>query len=144
MKQIQKILFFSILLHSFLSAKTILILAGTSELGKHVIHSLSKDGFNIIVAARNTKKFQTLKEEIHKKYPSQDIEFIEMDYENVKKFKTDILKKNILSGVVLIPPRPAFDTPKGLKNGQRMGKSIPVRVHKTTRSPAKSLTVFSK
>lgn len=101
--------------YSTVSAKTVLVYAGTGEIGQFVVRALCRDGYDVIIAARSKDKFQKLKEGVQRHYPTSKISYIGMDYTNVDGFDVSSLTKVGLSGVVLIPPRPIFKSPKGMK-----------------------------
>ncbi len=69
-----------------LSAKTVLLLAGTSELGVHIANLLCQEGCDLVIAARNKAKFQQLNSKLRKSYKRAKISYVYMDYADIEKF----------------------------------------------------------
>ncbi len=93
--------------------KTVIITGANSGLGYWTAFYLAKNGANIIMACRNTKKAEVAKEQITSKLPSAQVQLSALDLSNLdsikrfaEEFQTSNDKLNILvnnAGVMALP-----------------------------------------
>ncbi len=79
-----------------LQGKIIIITGATSGLGKEATKILAQKNATVIMAVRNTKKAETVVQEMRKQQPSAQMEILEMDLsslESVKSFAKSVLSK---------------------------------------------------
>ena len=91
------------------SAKTILVTSSTGALGGAIAKDLATKGYNLILAGRDESKLNALKNLLAKRVK---VEVIKIDYSDLVTIKlaADSLKDKSIDGIILIPPRPAFDS----------------------------------
>lgn len=118
MRAIYRGIVFIIVMQVKVVAETVMVLAGTSELGQYIVEALCRDGYDVMVAARDEGKFKALELQWKQKYPARAVSYLAMDYTRVEAFDVSSLEKVSLVGVVVIPPRPVFNTPKGMKSAE--------------------------
>lgn len=78
-----------------LKDKVIIVTGATSGLGKEATKILSQKNATVIMAVRNTKKAETVENEIKQKQPNARIDIREMDlssFESVKRFAEGVTK----------------------------------------------------
>ncbi len=103
------------------SAKTILVFAGTGELGSAISTFLCEKDYDIIIGARNPDKAQQLITQLNSKYPSRKISYMRMDYTAPANADYESLTGKKLDGIVVIPPRPTFTTTGGIPTQEEWG-----------------------
>ncbi len=91
--------------------QTILVTSSTGALGSVIAKTLADKGYNLILAGRDTEKLNKLKASLPSKIK---IDIIQFDYNDLKQIKlaVDGLKDQSIDGMVVIPPRPYFNTKK--------------------------------
>jgi 3-oxoacyl-[acyl-carrier protein] reductase len=97
-----------------LSAKAVLILAATGELGSCISDFLCKQGYDLFLGVRDLEKGNKFLEELKGKYPARKMEVFQMNYLTPSSVQLETLKGVKLDGVVVIPPRPLFVTSAGI------------------------------
>lgn len=99
----------SLWLHT-LSAKTVLVLAATGELGSSISDFLCEQGYDLFLGFRDVGKANKLLDDLKTKYPARKIHLIQINYLTPTTINWETLNGIKLEGVVIIPPRPLFLT----------------------------------
>ncbi|CAM6052263.1 unnamed protein product [Sphagnum compactum] len=87
-----------------LHGKTILITGATAGIGKETARVLAKRGGHIIIAVRNLKKGEAVKEEILKETPSAPFDVLELDVSSlasVRKFAEDFKSRDFPISILI-------------------------------------------
>lgn len=93
--------------------QTVLITAATGSLGSETALHLAEKGYGLILCARDSKKLHALQQKIHALFPKTTVTCAFIDFSNLSTVHEAAKKlQNVrLNGVVLIGPRPCFQTP---------------------------------
>ncbi|CAM6030762.1 unnamed protein product [Sphagnum balticum] len=87
-----------------LHGKTVLITGATAGIGKETARVLAKRGGHIIIAVRNIKKGEAVKEEILKETPSAPFDVLELDVSSlasVRKFAEDFKSRDFPISILI-------------------------------------------
>ncbi len=91
------------------SSKTILVTSSTGELGSAIVTKLANKGYNLILTGRNDSKLSTIQESLIGKVK---VDIIKFDYNDINQMRliASKIKDESIDGIVIIPPRPYFNT----------------------------------
>jgi 3-oxoacyl-[acyl-carrier protein] reductase len=90
------------------ASKTVLITSATGALGKAISSHLASEGYDLVLAGRNTEKLENLKDEISKTFKSCHVTTLIVDFSDIGRMRESITKASLgpIHGIVLITPRP--------------------------------------
>ncbi len=91
------------------SLKTILVTSSTGALGSAIAKSLANKGYNLILTGRDDSKLNAIKKSLSGEVKVDIIKFDYNDIDQIKLAASKIKDKSI-DGMVIIPPRPNFNT----------------------------------
>mgnify|MGYP000048772654 CR=1 FL=1 len=108
------LLFLSIFSSIAEAKNTIMVTAATGALGTAICEQLASEGYDLLIAGRNSEKIKTLKESLNLKYKEVQVQSIIIDFSDIKTIENASKKvlPNFLKGIVLVGPRPVLS-----KNG---------------------------
>ncbi len=99
-------------LHTHLYAhqanKTILITASTGAFGEAISTLLASEGYNLVIAGRNSNKLTTLQKKLQTKHKDVSVQTVIIDFSNVESIEAAANQVQQLHGIVLIGPRPSL------------------------------------